>query len=581
MSAAALALLLAGAAAAAPAPPNVLLVVLDAARADRLTPYGYGRPTTPALAALAAEGALFERHYAAGTDTYSSVPRLLSSRPLSLPLFHAALSAEGARPETAESLRWEPDAGYRLLPRALSAAGWRTALVSAHPAMDPSSALGRAFGDVLEASPLEPPAAAAALAASWLRENAKDGPFFLYVHLMAPHGPYPPDPAAGPLAPPETPGLEAVRRRMSAPLDVSAASWSAAELAVLSSLYDAKLRAADGAVAALLAELDRLGLAQDTLVAVTADHGELLGEHGRILHGGPAYEELLRVPLLLRYPRAVPARRRSAALTSALDLAPTVLDYCGVRPEGASFAGRSLRAVLAGEAGATEVYGEGFLRAEGGGYTAGLDPEGPLSARLESLLEPHRRRLASTPRRAPPESPFTLPLTACAFAPDAALARVPLAARREDLPSGPGARPWVLSEQGHAPGLVRHPEKAGGPLRVSCPLPRGRYRAWLRVEPLDGAAGPAKLRYRAGGRGAFRPLPGDGGLGLLAAGDGGLTLELDAPALPALRRVESFLFDPEGARPQGDRPAGAESLRRAREGLRALGYLDAAPGTIR
>jgi hypothetical protein len=116
---------------------------------------------------------------------------------------------------------------------------------------------------------------------------------------------------------------------------------------------------------------------------------------------------------------------------------------------------------------------------------------------------------------------------------------------------------------------------------VSCPLPRGRYRAWLRVEPLDGAAGPAKLRYRAGGRGAFRPLPGDGGLGLLAAGDGGLTLELDAPALPALRRVESFLFDPEGARPQGDRPAGAESLRRAREGLRALGYLDAAPGTIR
>lgn len=368
--------------------PSVLWVIFDTVRVDHTVPGGYDRATTPRLAALAAEGALFERAYSTAPWTLPAHASMFTGL---LPTRHGChdqnLRLPDALPTVAERLR---DAGYR------------TALLSSNPWVGEGTGLGRGFGHVLDA--WRWPLSASFLPVSallrpwrgedkgagvitpaarrWLDQSPADRPFFLVVNLMEAHDPY------------HEVAKEHVGRFTTRPDAVGRSrAYSRALLAPggaprpdpearqpLVDLYDAGIYADDEVLGALLDELDARGLLDSTLVIVTADHGEAFGEGGRWGHHVTPDEEVLRVPLALRLPGAIPAGVRVSAPVSVVDLTPTLLDLL---PEGLVAAmdgldGRSLMTLL--DAGAPwPVYAQAFPpgadRLEERVAALGYDPE--------------------------------------------------------------------------------------------------------------------------------------------------------------------------------------------------------------
>lgn len=313
--------------------PNVLVVSLDTTRPDRLSPYGHDI-ATPNLARLAREGVVFEQAIAAAPITEPSHLAMFTGRP---PLVTGVVSNGtdlGDRPE--------------LLWRTLREEGWLTAgFVAGFPlhgkygwtqgmhvydddfgavAGLQELSLVKAWNQVAvkEHALRERPAAQVlARAVPWI-EAHRDRPFFAFVHLYDAHGPYD-QPTNAALGPAPTDG---------APLALPA-YWPAPDKRItspdwLARAYDNEIVAVDAAVGRLL---DAVGPAlDDTLVIVTADHGESLTEHGYLFdHGDNLYDPSLRVPLLVRFPRAAKAGLRVDCQVGGVDLTPTVLDLLGVR----------------------------------------------------------------------------------------------------------------------------------------------------------------------------------------------------------------------------------------------------------
>ncbi|HEX5758149.1 MAG TPA: sulfatase-like hydrolase/transferase, partial [Thermoanaerobaculia bacterium] len=303
---------------AAGAGASVLLVTLDTVRADRLGCYG-GSAATPALDRLAREGVRFA---AASTPA-----------PLTLPAHASLLSgllppAHGLRNNGAGAF----PAGRPTLATALAARGYRTAAFVGAFVLDRRFGLGRGFelyDDEVDRGPASAPSLEAERrgdvvvdrALAWLAAEGDDRPFLLWVHLYDAHAPYAPPPPFR---------------------DRHAGDPYAGEVAF-----------ADAQVGRLLAALDRLGLAGDTVVAVAADHGEALGEHGELTHGFFLYEPTLRVPLLLRAPGNFRGGTVVETPVGLADLAPTLSGLVGgglAVEAPAGLAGRDLSAaLLAGE----------------------------------------------------------------------------------------------------------------------------------------------------------------------------------------------------------------------------------------
>jgi arylsulfatase A-like enzyme len=157
----------------------------------------------------------------------------------------------------------------------------------------------------------------------WLEANAGRGPLFAWVHYFDPHAPYaPPTGFEGRFEP--GPGADALAR------DIAR--------------YDGEIAFADAELGRLLDGLESLGLAANTIVAVTADHGEGLMDHGHMEHGVHIYEEQVRVPLVLRWPGRIAPVRLTAPVELA-DLRPTLHELLGLAPDPA-FEGESLAPVL-------------------------------------------------------------------------------------------------------------------------------------------------------------------------------------------------------------------------------------------
>ncbi len=309
---------------------NLLLVTVDTLRADRMGAYGNPRDTTPWFDALATEGALFERVYAQRGSTWPSLVSILASQqPVSHGVRHNGQALEGD-PAT--------------LAHALGAQGYRCGAVLTN-----ASDLGwRGFDDLLAVMREPRDEVAAEEALSWL-EQFSDQPFFLWVHLVAPHDPYQPSPAHMGFTDPDYRG----------PVDGSVASTTRLMLAPgpmasddrdqLLALYDGEVAWSDAQLGRLLQDLKGRGLLDHTLVAVSSDHGEELLDRQRYpFHNASIYEGTLRLPLALRLPGAVPAGVRYPELSASIDIAPTLLELLGA-PIPASFQGRSLAPLLRGE----------------------------------------------------------------------------------------------------------------------------------------------------------------------------------------------------------------------------------------
>ncbi len=332
-----LGLCLAGCEPASPPPtaPSVVLVTFDTTRADRLGVYGYGKPTSPHLDRLAASSVVYTRAYSVSSWTLPSHASLMTG-------LHArshgadyagdgALSLADAVPgQDHEALRVHPLASaVPTLAERLSDAGYDTAGVVAGPWLKRTFGLDRGFAHYDDANiPTRQGRRAddvTTAALAWLAARPVDAagaptrPFFLFLNYFDPHGPY---------ADPEGRALGFLPDRGSLAPEGTPA-WN---LQHINAYYDGEIAYADHHFGRLLAWLRERGWTDHTWIAVTADHGELFGEHGRLGHAQALYEPEIRIPLIVRPPGGVAASRREPTPISLVDVAPLLLDGLGLTP---------------------------------------------------------------------------------------------------------------------------------------------------------------------------------------------------------------------------------------------------------
>jgi arylsulfatase A-like enzyme len=283
----------------APSRPCILLVTVDTLRADALGCYGNATARTPRLDRLAAEGVRF-------TEVWTVCPLTL---PAHATILTGLLPPEhGLRDNDPPSPLPPPDRrDYATLAEELGGGGYATAAFVSASVVAARTGLDQGF-EVYDGPEEGVPGAlrysertgrdTVRLAAEWIRDAGE--PFFCWVHLFDPHDPYDPPEPFGTAAPPTS-----------------------------AEAYAAEVAYADHCVGILLDELARAGREEHTLVVVTSDHGEGLGEHGEPTHGYLLYETTLCVPLILRWPgRLAEAGARPGTRTLA-DLYSTLLRAAG------------------------------------------------------------------------------------------------------------------------------------------------------------------------------------------------------------------------------------------------------------
>ena len=319
--------------------PDVLLVLVDTLRADRIGAYGYPKPTSPTLDALAAEGLVFERAVSASTWTKPAVASLFTAL---LPSEHGIVRQLRER---------DPELLTQALPHSLPtlaerfrADGYRTFAAVRQPNLLAQMGFDRGF-DVYDLPPHGDAFALVDRLLARLDEAERGEPVFLYLHLLDVHWPY--DEMLPGLAP-ETFGPLAESER--AWVDRAAVrrarrhGWGHGDWPTMAARYDHGVAYADAAIGRLFEGLRARGRWDRTLVAVTSDHGEGFLEHGRFEHNFEPYEEVARIPLLVRPPAGagIAAGRRESVVGLA-DLGPTLLELAGLPGwrgvSGASFAG--------------------------------------------------------------------------------------------------------------------------------------------------------------------------------------------------------------------------------------------------
>jgi arylsulfatase A-like enzyme len=302
-----------------PAKPNVVLVVVDALRPDYLGCYGYDRPTSPTIDKLAAEGILFETAVNHASWTKPCFSSLLTSL---YPFQHGVVDWESAMPDT-----------IKTLPEILRANGYRTMGVINMLGLAGPFKVTRGIDSVSTTMVTRRAATRDAFettdaAIGMIREAKK--PYFILVHYFDAHFPYRASPAYMDLVHKEgDPDLSAPRRAAEEYDDPSE------ELAAYTKMrYAACIRRIDDGIGRLIALLDAEKTREQTLLIITADHGEALGEHGSGSHGASLYDGVVRVPLVISYPARYPRARRIIEQVRHIDLMPTVVELTGARDTG-------------------------------------------------------------------------------------------------------------------------------------------------------------------------------------------------------------------------------------------------------
>jgi arylsulfatase A-like enzyme/Flp pilus assembly protein TadD len=295
-------------------PPNVVLITLDTTRADRMGFLGSKRGLTPNLDELAKRSVVFTRGYAVVPLTTASHATILTG---TFPEFNGVNDFGRPLPE---------DVPY--LPELLRQHGYQTAAFVGSLVLDPIGGTAPGFdrgfetydagfrirrrGEERFETVERRGGEVVARAIKWLKQRPR-GPFFLWVHLYDAHDPYdPPAPYATRFA---------------------------------NALYDGEIAYSDACVGKLIAALRQAGLYDGTLVAVMADHGEALGQHGEETHGVFLYDETIHVPLLFKLPGAGSTGRRVETRASLVDVTPTVLEIAGISVP-AAVQGKSLQKIF-------------------------------------------------------------------------------------------------------------------------------------------------------------------------------------------------------------------------------------------
>jgi arylsulfatase A-like enzyme len=333
---------------------NVILYLIDTLRADKLSPYNAAtRVRTPGLTRFLESAAVIEHARSQENWTKPSVATLLSSL---FPWQHNTFSDEAVLPASVE-----------LLPELLQKRGYFTGAFIANGYVSDKFGFKQGWqtyrnyiregrrsvaesvaGDVLE----------------WFDARPQDKPFFLYVHTIDPHVPYRPPKEflamydSAPYAGPVNFGSDA---ELLEKIKIGRIPLGPRDKERLVALYDGEITYHDVHFDAIMRGLDKRGLADETVVVVTADHGEEFWDHGSVGHGHSVYDELLHVPLIVRLPGVTQLDARISADVGLVDVAPTILEALGEAP-APNMAGRSFLPELLGDAAdAPRVSVSGFM----------------------------------------------------------------------------------------------------------------------------------------------------------------------------------------------------------------------------
>ncbi len=337
----------ASASAAAPERPNLIVIVLDALRADHLGLHGYERDTSPALDAFARDAVVFEQAISQSTFTKASIASLFTGRaPYEHGVYWGDRRAAGGG-LTADVL---PERETTLA-EALRTRDYLTAAWVQNSHLRPHMGFAQGFVDYRDQQGDAERIDRRFLA--WLSTPARLERFFVYLHYIDLHDPYRPEPPydtafGGPGVDAAYEGidldawgtyLEGVR---SGRIEVSEERVEA-----FRALYDGQIRYLDERLGRVFDELRERGLYDDSVIVVTSDHGDAFLEHGFVSHSATPYDELARVPLLIKLPGSRHAGRRVERQVRLIDVAPTLLDLAGA-PRPRRMSGCSLVPLLAG-----------------------------------------------------------------------------------------------------------------------------------------------------------------------------------------------------------------------------------------
>lgn len=365
--------------------PNIILLVMDSVRAANVSCYGYERPTTPNIDALATEGVLFEQAISMGCWTLPVHASLFTGL---YPLSHGITISKNALPDDFPTLAGHlNELGYETAcfsnnayvseltnltqrfdtvedvwrvsnPRGIKRTKmWRLRkwLEQFGPATKPIIAVtrwlqrARAFlkrrrrqgdkGARLTNQKIE----------SWLTESRDvDKPFFMFVNYMEPHEPYnPPQPYDRRFMPKRFAPRRVAQVGNNKEVIRQTADRKRFEdnLEIIRALYDGELCYLDRRIGELIELMSARDLLDDTVLIVTSDHGESLGEHEHIGHRTALYEQLVHVPLVIRYPARFQPGTRCKEQVSLMDLYPTILELAGA--ERSSFSTNGTHSLLA------------------------------------------------------------------------------------------------------------------------------------------------------------------------------------------------------------------------------------------
>jgi arylsulfatase A-like enzyme len=337
---------------------NIILIAIDTLRADHLGCYGYTKNTSPNIDHFAGDGVVFENCFALGIPTHPAYTTIMTGKH---PLIHGIVCHAGSvnlSPEIAMLPEIFNKHGYVTIavdnlataPESVARAGWFARGYDYYFSIGGITVISHGIkvnADIVNKIAFE------ALELALRKSRDKNG-FFMFIHYWDPHAPYLPpkeyierfykgNPYAGDLE-------DRLDKLLWGRLLLRGWIGDLIKCGIkdknyVDASYDAEIAYVDERVGELLAKVDELGLTENTVIVLTADHGEGLGEHEIYYDHHGLYEWDIKVPLIIRYPPRMPKGTRVNAMVSHMDIAPTLLEFSGI-PVPENISGKSLLALF-------------------------------------------------------------------------------------------------------------------------------------------------------------------------------------------------------------------------------------------
>lgn len=514
--------------------PNIIFIVLDAARADHFSCFGYDKNTTPCIAAIAKNSLVFENHFSQSTKTTLSLSCIFFSRYFTLQTIEDDNDTWGIKKEYPWTIFMQFDPNQVFLTKLLSLQGYKTALFSDHSWLDKKSYFVNQFDEFFVSKKINESIEldrnvkinnVIPKIVSLIKKH-KYRRYFIYWHILFPHAPYPPGVENKELLSninKET--IDLVRQKYKETPNDSAITFNEDEIKCLKGLYDSNLRYADTMVGILYEKLKSDNLLHNTMIIITADHGEFLGDHGLLRHGGPSWDSVIKVPLILFYPKLTNREIRIKELTQSIDIMPTILDICRIKlPKNKSVDGTSLKKYLdISYLPETAVFGKDYIRTKKYKYLIDEklffdleeDPEekNPIYQKEtaikkmlldmhEQTMKPYRKRYEKSVRNTPPDYPFYIPVSTFKIGPRYAIEECSTNFRYEPefLNKVFVNKAWLLGREWGSKDLYYLPnENYLSPITLSTNIPNGIYRIYLLLESkenINSSVDKFGLRYK-------------------------------------------------------------------------------------